>query len=41
MMNSPRRGAARISAIWMISVIVMFLVALAFGFIASDGEAPL
>lgn len=39
MMYSPRRGAARISAVWMISVIVMFLVALAFGFIASDGEA--
>jgi len=35
-MTSPSRGAARISAIWMIVVIVLFLFAIAFAFVAQS-----
>jgi len=36
MIQRSRRGAARISAVWMIAVIVLFFVALAFGYISQQ-----
>lgn len=39
-MTRSNRGAARVSVVWMISVLVLFFVALAFGFVAtSDSKA--
>ena len=39
MQKRSQRGAARISAVWMIAVIVLFFVALAFGYISQQDLA--
>jgi hypothetical protein len=38
-MMSATRGAARVSVVWFISILVLFLVALAFGYISQDEAA--
>ncbi len=38
-MMSATRGAARVSVVWFISIIVLFLVAVAFGYISQDEAA--